>query len=315
MAKIVRRNTLISEKVTVSDAYELFLGSRKISCAEQTYKIYQDLGRRFIVRSLTELTEHGYMDEITTVVLRTSINDYAQEHTKGGESFLYRHLKAFINWYWDENDIPTANPIRKVKIKKVSTPPKKGITREEINKILKAAKDLGFPERDTAMIMLLCDTGMRLSSLMGIKIKDVNISKSQVTIFEKDQDFHIKSFGLSTAKALKKYMNCLEDARPTETIWYTFDGKPLTEAGMKEALRRLCRKAEIKEHFFHDFRRFYGLEMYKSTGDIYFVSRALDHKDIEVTKRYLAIDAIEDAEATRLLSPMDNNTIKIKRKK
>ena len=46
---------------------------------------------------------------------------------------------------------------------------------EEINKILKAAKDLGFPERDTAMIMLLYDTGMRLSSLMCIKIKDVNI--------------------------------------------------------------------------------------------------------------------------------------------
>ncbi len=38
MAKIVRRNTLISEKVNVSYAYELILGSRKISCAEKTYK-------------------------------------------------------------------------------------------------------------------------------------------------------------------------------------------------------------------------------------------------------------------------------------
>ena len=75
---------------------------------------------------------------------------------------------------------------------------------------------------------------------------------------------------------------------------------------MKQSLRLLCKKAGIPLHLFHDFRRFFGLELYKSTHDIYFVSRALDHKDIEVTKRYLAIDKMEDAEAIRAMSPMDN---------
>ena len=67
MAKIQRKNTLTTEKVKISDAYELFLGSRKTLCAEKTYKIYDDIGRRHIIPSLTSLT-NGYMDEITAVV-------------------------------------------------------------------------------------------------------------------------------------------------------------------------------------------------------------------------------------------------------
>lgn len=49
----------------------------------------------------------------------------------------------------------------------------------------------------------------------------------------------------------------------------------------------------------------YALEVYKSTRDIYFVSRALDHKSVEVTKRYLALDLQEDLDEIRSVSPMD----------
>ncbi len=315
MAKIQRKNTLTSEKVKISDAYELFLGSRKTLCAEKTYKIYDDIGRRHIIPSLASLTD-GNMEDITAVVLRASINEYAENHNAGGKLFYYRHLKVFINWYWEENEMESVNPMTKIKgIKKPSTPPKQGITREEIDKLLKAAKEQIFPERDIVMLMILCDTGIRFSSLMGIKIGDVNVAKSQFTVFEKDQQFHVKSFGQNTGKAIKRYLNCIEDARPEDTFWYKIDGSPLSEDGMKQSLRLLCKKADIPLHLFHDFRRFFGLELYKSTHDIYFVSRALDHKDIEVTKRYLAIDKMEDAEAIRAMSPMDNRTtVTVKRK-
>ena len=86
------------------------------------------------------------MDEITAVVLRASINDYAENHNNDEKLFFYRHLKAFINWHWNDNDIDTANPLTKIKgIKKASTPPKPGITREEVDKLLKAAK-LNIPD-------------------------------------------------------------------------------------------------------------------------------------------------------------------------
>lgn len=149
-------------------------------------------------------------------------------------------MKVFINWYWDENDIETANPIKKIKsIKKASTPSKQGITREEIDKLLIAAKEQIFPERDTVMLMILCDTGIPFSSLMGIKIGDVNVAKSQFTVFEKDLQFHVNTFGQNTGKAIKKYLNCIEDARPEDSFWFKIDGIPLSDDGMKQSLRLL----------------------------------------------------------------------------
>ena len=61
MAKVSRLNTLISntERMTVADAYELFMQSRKLSCAVKTCKIYEDLGRRATIPILAELTNNN----------------------------------------------------------------------------------------------------------------------------------------------------------------------------------------------------------------------------------------------------------------
>ena len=68
MAKIVHTNTLTSEKVNISDAYELFSGSRITLCAEKTCNIYRDISHRHIITFLTSLTD-GCMEDITSIVL------------------------------------------------------------------------------------------------------------------------------------------------------------------------------------------------------------------------------------------------------
>ncbi len=307
MAKVSRLNTLISntERMTVSDAYELFMRSRKLSCAEKTCKIYEDLGRRATIPLLTEFTNNNIYN-VDADILRELFARYKENgHNQGGIRFFYCHVKAFINWFWDEYEPAGKNPIRKIKIRKPDLPPKHGITREEVDKLLAAAKVSAFPERDTAVLMILCDTGIRLSSLLGLKIGDIDLKRGEITVFEKDQKYHIKTCGSACMKAIKRYMSCLSETKPDDPLWLKFDGCGMTEEGIKQILRRLCRDAGIELHLFHDFRRFYGLELYRATHDIYFVSRALDHKDIEVTKRYLAIDKTEDAEMIRIISPMD----------
>jgi len=301
--------TLNSDRrVSVSEMYSKFLRVKKAECAENTLRIYSDMGTRIFVPALIHYTGND-MSNITPDVLRSILEDYAVDHEDSGVLFVYRHLRAFINWYWDEYDIPTANPMKKVKWKKVSSPPKEGITQDEVNKLLKAIKEHShFPERDTAFILLLCDTGIRKSSIANLKMKDVNLSRSELVVFEKDQQFHTKPFGATTAKALKKYLNCLEDVQPDDPLWLQMDGRALNYVGMREILRRNCVLANIPIHLFHDFRRYYGLQLYNSTHDIYTVSRALDHKDIEVTKRYLAIDDRANAEAIRYHSPVDYHT-------
>lgn len=310
MATIKSRKLMSHECDTplINDAYSAFLTSRKVSCSKSTVKIYMEWEPRF--KSWFSDSGITRVGEISVACLRDLLTEYGKEHTSGGVHFAYRHLKAFVNWCWEEYSIPTENPMKKVQVKKASAPPKTGISRDEINAILTAIKDNSkFPERDTAIVMVLADTGIRKSSMCSIQMKDLNLKENNVTVFEKDQQFHIKSFGVITGRALRRYLSCLEDVKPTDPLWLNVDGSVMTNVSMEQMLLRMCKQAGIGRHLFHDFRRFYGLELYKETKDIYFVSRMLDHKDVEVTKRYLAINNLEDAEAARRVSPMDNGRI------
>ena len=309
MAKVMRSNRLTVQNlriaVSVSDVYSIFMRSNKGAWSASTYDIYQDVGERHIIPKLTEATGND-MNLISSDIIQNILDVYADAHKKGGTDFLYRHIKAFVNWYWNEYEIPEKNPMLKVRIKKANTPPKEGITQAEIDKLLKAAKEHSqFPERDIAMIMVLCDTGIRRSSIEQLRMKDVNVDRCEMLVFEKDQQYHIKAFGTATCKAIKKYLLCLVDVKPDDPFWLQMDGRALTRVGMREVLRRLCKEAGIAHHEFHDFRRYYGKTLYETTHDIFMVSRALDHKDIYVTKRYIAVDDREDAEAVRTYSPMD----------
>lgn len=308
MARVLKSNPLIRKKSVISGIYGEFLREKNSSCAKSSINIYKRLGDKFYIPQLTKLTNDN-MDAVTASVLRSMIDDYGIDHDNGGIDFFWRHLKVFVNWYWMEYEPEKANPTSKVRLKSAPVKPIDGITGEEIDTLLKTARERSvFPERDIAMIMVLSDTGIRRRSLMEIKMGDIDLKAGELITHEKDQRYHIHSFGAATAKALRKYFSCLEDIKPTDPLWLKMDGVALTTYGAKEILRRLCTEAGMKVHHFHDFRRYYALELYKSTRDIYMVSRALDHKDIEVTKRYLAIEDRENADAVRIYSPMDRRT-------
>lgn len=316
MARIIKSATLSTSNSGLMFYYSAFLRAKNLECAEPSIKIYKQIGEKQLIPGLEALGVRRFED-VTPDHLRTIIESYAASHERGGVDFIHRHVKAFFRWYWMEYDVQGRCPIDAVPIRRHYPAPKEGISRDEVEQILKACKETSnFPERDTAMIMLLCDTGIRLASLVGLRMKDVDPAHERITTWEKDQRYHYHAYGGACAKAIRKYMACIADAHPDDPFWLQTDGTGLSAAGARSRLARLCKYAGIQQHGFHDFRRFYAMELYKTTHDIYFVSRMLDHKDVEVTKRYLAIDLIEDAENARRISPMDRGRtgITIRRK-
>lgn len=301
-----RRVTKVEKRLSINTAYEKFLISRRSRCSEATIRIYTEK-RKHIEDGFRKYGVE-YMEDIQPLVIDQIITDYKHSHSENGAWKLYTVIRTFLKWYWDDNDMDRC-PIDKVTCKKPAVVPKHGITREDIDKLLKSVKTHSyFPERDAMIIMLLADTGLRKKSILGLKMKDVDLKKNTVFVFEKDQNYHTKSFGQTTAKAITKYLACLQDVSPEDPFIVSQESAAFNENSMRLMLKRQCKYAGIPAYQCHDFRRFYGLELYRATGDIYFVSRMLDHKDVEVTKRYLAIKDIEDAAAMAKVSPMDRKT-------
>lgn len=283
MAKIrscVRRVRVDENKVSIHDAYEQFLISRGSRCSKASIEIYKEK-RKPIEEGFDR---YGVEDmlQITPSVIREMISDYRGSHSDNGAWKYYTYIRTFLRWYWAENDLERC-PIDKVSVKRPSVVPKHGITREEIDKLLSAIKRTSkFPERDTMIILLLADTGLRKKTILSLKMKDVDLKTNTLFVFEKDQNYHTKSFGQNTGRAIVKYLACLEDTKPDDPFILSLDSVSYNEDSLRHMLIRLCKQANIPNRQCHDFRRFYGLELYRATGDIYFVSRMLDHKDVEV---------------------------------
>lgn len=122
MARVVKSNPLIKQNGSIGSIYAEFLRDKNSLCAKSTVNIYKRLGEKFFIPQLSELTGDD-MNKVTKETLRTILDDYEADHDEGGKVFIWAHLKSFINWYWQEYEIPTANPtqyihVRRSKIKK-----------------------------------------------------------------------------------------------------------------------------------------------------------------------------------------------------
>ncbi len=151
--------------------------------------------------------------------------------------------------------------------------------------------------RDLAIMTLLLGTGMRVSELVGIDLKDVDFDNGRVKVTRKGGYEAYIYFGEEVMEALEKYVDEREEIK---------DIKP----GHEDALFLSSRKSRItvrsieimvKEYSSyittvkkitpHKLRSTYGTALYQETGDIYLVADVLGHKDVNTTKKhYAAID-------------------------
>jgi site-specific recombinase XerD len=86
-------------------------------------------------------------------------------------------LRSFFQFLEDEDGL--VNIMKRMRGRKVPVAPVPILSREDILKMIEAAKKIREPFRsawDTAMVMVLADAGLRLGELHGLTMEDVELS-------------------------------------------------------------------------------------------------------------------------------------------
>ncbi len=138
----------------------------------------------------------------------------------------------------------------KVKIPKA---PKKVIATfsdNQLNAILKTIKNNAMPAgfRDWAMILMLLDTGLRASELVGLTMDNVNLEEGMVKVFGNGSKERIVLFGARVQKVLWKYLQKYrpQPARPMcTTLFLTASGNPLPTDLLRTIVEKYLRRAGI----------------------------------------------------------------------
>jgi len=93
-----------------------------------------------------------------------------------------RALKAFFAWAYREEYI-SANPMKLIPVPKAAVKVVNTFDREQITQMLQACDWSGKDAfRNKTMILLLLDTGLRVSELVNIKLEDINLEDGYIMI-------------------------------------------------------------------------------------------------------------------------------------
>jgi integrase/recombinase XerC len=176
-------------------------------------------------KSLTASDVRAFLAKQRETVSPVSVSDY------------YRCVKRFLNWMVEERML-RQNPMATIHIPKV---PKKIIapfTTEHIKHLLQLCDDRKFlGARNRAIILMFLDTGLRLSELVGIEIKDVDFDRETIKVMGKGARERVVRIGKAAQKALLRYLLMRQDSFPC--LWVSEEQKPLGCDGVKPLSSRV----------------------------------------------------------------------------
>jgi integrase len=132
-------------------------------------------------------------------------------------------------------------------------------------------------------------TGLRISDILNLRARDIQTSTFTVTESKtkKRRTINLDPFAHSMLQSHEKASNL----RPDDYLIYSTEinkGKPLSRVQAFKTMRRIGREIMPGSPIgTHSLRKTFAANLYRKTGSIYEVQKALNHKHIETTKAYL----------------------------
>lgn len=246
------------------------------------------------------------LEQLTPDVLRQFLRWLEDTgHNPGGRHGVFRTVRAFLRWVWDEYDIQLPNPITKVKAPKVAIEPIEPVSPDTVKAMLDTCDTSTFTgARDKALLLFLLDTGARMSETMAVDWQDVDAGGGVLIRQGKGRKPRTVYIGKTTRRALRVYLK-FRGIQPG-ALWVTGAGEHLTTYGLVSMLRRRAARAGVEPPTPHDFRRAFALAMLRAGVDLLSLQRLMGHTSLAVLQRYVKQTDLDGQIAHAKGSPVES---------
>jgi integrase/recombinase XerC len=281
---------------------------RARNLARKTIKTYGESADQLVAH----LASAGVTD--AQAVTRAHDSDFITEllatRSPSTASVRFRALQQFFTWLVDEEEV-AVSPMGKLRPPKVPEQLTPILDDSSIRALLKACAGKDFAElRDTAVMRLFLDTGMRLDELAKLRVDDVDLDfDNTARVLGKGRRPRICPFGAKTAQALDRYLRSRARQKRADVpkLWLGVNGRgAMTDNGIAQVVRKRGVKAGIAGLHPHMFRHTFAHEWRMAGGDDDSLMRLAGWRSRQMLHRYGASAADARArEAHQRLMPGD----------
>jgi integrase/recombinase XerD len=227
----------------------------------------------FLARYVAGLHERGYSN--TTVARKIA------------------SARAFFNFLAQEGEL-AGDPTEELSSPRIGRSLPKALTIEEVERLLAAPLRLGTPEslRDTAMLELLYASGLRVSELVDLELRSVNLDEQYVRCFGKGSKERVVPLYTKAVEAVAVY---LRDGRPKllrpgqqqRALFLNHRGEKLTRQGFWFILKGYAAEAGIGKSITpHMLRHSFATHLLAGGASLRNVQELLGHASIATTQVY-----------------------------
>ena len=213
----------------------------------------------------------------------------AQKFTPKSVSRKLNAVKTFFRWMV-ENLYLTADLSKGVSHPKVENSQPKFLTPLEYRALRDVVKS---DTRISAMIELILQSGLRISEVANMKVKDLSNDTLKIEGYATQPERTVP-LNKPAKDALDKYL--LERPKvESEYIFISKTGKPLAVRNIRASVDRFIQKAELPKYSVNDLRTTFIVENIKNGVDLILISQVSGHKRISTTERYLSLANVKES--------------------
>ncbi|WP_312952747.1 tyrosine recombinase XerC [Superficieibacter sp.] len=200
-------------------------------------------------------------------------------------------LRSFFDWLISQGELK-ANPAKGIATPKVPRHLPKNIDVDDVNRLLDIDLNDPLAVRDRAMLEVMYGAGLRLSELVGLDCKHLDLDTGEVWVMGKGSKERRLPIGRNAVQWIEHWL----DLRglfggDDDALFLSKLGKRISARNVQKRFAEWGIKQGLNSHVHpHKLRHSFATHMLESSGDLRGVQELLGHANLSTTQIYTHLD-------------------------
>lgn len=200
-------------------------------------------------------------------------------------------LRSFFDWMVSQDEL-SANPAKGISAPKAPRHLPKNIDVDDVNRLLDIDINDPLAVRDRAMLEVMYGAGLRLSELVNLDTKHLDLESGEVWVLGKGSKERRLPIGRSAVTWIEHWLDlrALFGAEE-DALFLSKLGKRISARNVQKRFAEWGIKQGLNSHVHpHKLRHSFATHMLESSGDLRGVQELLGHANLSTTQIYTHLD-------------------------